>query len=325
MPTARPRRRGCLRPEALRLIRDFEPADAAAVSAALHEEEPPHPVTPEGVLHWRNGQPERARARLWVAEEGGRVVGWAEARTRWTTKVQDVGDVWAYVVPSERGRGIGAALHAETERYVLGLGARILESWTYTAAGERLLERRGFRATGTEQVSILDPARADLSELRALEEQKGHEGFRVVPLGGVIGQVEELHRVYAAASQDVPEYFREDDVRLDEWKHETLGHPQLSLEGSMIVLSCKLPVALAFLEVDEPANIAVNEMTGTLPEFRRRGLARLAKLAAIRWAAEHGIAAIQTGNSHENPGILALNRKLGYRPVATETQYLRDN
>jgi GNAT superfamily N-acetyltransferase len=307
------------------MIRDFEPADAAAVSAALHEEQPPHPVTPEGVLHWRDGQPERARARLWVAEEAGRIVGWAEARIRWTTKVQDIGDVWAYVVPFERGRGIGAALYAETERYVLGLGARILESWTYTAAGESLLQNRGFRATGTEQVSILAPARADLSALAPLEEEKTQEGFRLVPLGDVRDRVEELHRVYAAASQDVPEYFREDDIRLDEWRHETLDHPQLSMEGSAIVLFGEQPVALAFVEVDEPANVAANEMTGTLPEFRRRGLARLAKLATIRWAAAQGIAAMQTGNSHENPGILALNASLGYRPVATETHYLRDN
>ena len=307
------------------MIRDFEPADAAAVSAALHEEEPPHPVTPEGVLHWRDGQPERARARLWVAEEAGLIVGWAEARIRWTTTVQDVGDVWAYVIPSERGRGVGAALYAETERYVIGLGARILESWTYTTAGETLLQNRGFRATGTEQVSILDPARADLSALPALEEDKAREGFLLAPLGDVRDRVEELHRVYAAASQDVPEYFREDDIRLDEWRHETLDHPQLSMEGSAIVLFDELPVALAFVEVDEPANVAANEMTGTLPEFRRRGLARLAKLATIRWAAAQGIGALQTGNSHENPGILALNASLGYRPVATETHYLRDN
>jgi GNAT superfamily N-acetyltransferase len=307
------------------MIRDFEPSDAAAVSAALHEEEPPHPVTPEGVLHWRDGQPERARARLWVAEEAGRIIGWAESRIRWTTKVEDVGDFWAYVVPSERGRGVGEALLAEAERYLQGLGARVLESWTYTAAGARLLEGRGFGATGTEQVSVLDPSRADLSELAALEEQKAQEGFRLVTLGDVRERVEELHRVYAAASQDVPEYFREDDIRLEEWERETLEHPQLSLEGSAIVLSGDLPVALAFLEVDEPASVAANEMTGTLPEFRRRGLARLAKLATIRWAAEHRIAAIQTGNSHENPGILALNARLGYRPVATETHYLRDN
>jgi GNAT superfamily N-acetyltransferase len=306
------------------MIRDFELPDAAAVSASLHEEDPPHPVTAEGVIQWRDGQPERARARMWVAEEGGRLVGWAEARIRWTTRVQDVGDVWAYVPPSGRGKGTGAALFAVTEEYVLGLGARIIESWTYSPGGAALLESRGFRPTGTEQMSVLDPRTVDLSGLQALETEKAAEGFRLVSLGDVFDRVEALHRVYAAASMDVPEHFREDDIRLDEWKRETLEHPQLSHEGSAIVLHGAEPVALAFLEVDEPAGIAANEMTGTLPEFRRRGLARLAKLATIRWAAQHGLLAVQTGNSHENPGILALNRSLGYEPVLTETHYVRD-
>jgi GNAT superfamily N-acetyltransferase len=274
-------------------------------------------------LHWRDAQPERARARLWVAEEDGRIVGWAETRIRWTTKVTDVGDLWAYVVPSHRGRGIGAALYAESERYLLEIGARVLESWTYNDGGVRLLQQNGFRATGTEQVSILAPAEAGFAALDALEAEKRAEGFRLVPLGEVRGRVEELHRVYAAASADVPEYFREDDIRLDEWRRETLDHPQLSDEGSFVVVAGEQPVALAFLEVDEPAHVAANEMTGTLPEFRRRGLARLVKLATIRWAAEHGIEAVQTGNSHENPGILALNMDLGYRPVLTETHFVR--
>jgi GNAT superfamily N-acetyltransferase len=293
------------------VIREFEPGDAPAVSAALHEESPPQPVTAEGVLHWRDAQPERAGARLWVAEEDDRIVGWAETRMRWTTSATEIGDLWAYVVPSHRGRGIGVALYEQAERHLLDFGARVLESWTYTDAGRQLLENRGFRATGTEQVSILDPAGADYSMLEALEAQKRAEGFRLVPLSEVRGRVEELHRVYAAASADVPEYFREDDIRLDEWRRETLDHPQLSGEGSFVALAGDQPVALAFLELDGPARIAANEMTGTLPEFRRRGLARLVKLA--------------TGNSHENPGILALNMDLGYRPVLTETHFVRED
>jgi len=307
------------------MIRDFEPGDAAGVSAALHEEEPPHPVTAEGVLHWRDAQPERARARLWVAEVDGRIVGWAEVRLRWTTSVPDVGDVWGYVVPSMRGRGLGTALYGEASRYLIEAGAKVLESWTYTEAGAGLLEARGFRATGKEQVSVLEPALADLTMLQGLEAEKAAEGFRLVSLGEVLDRVEALHRVYAAASADVPEYFREDDIRLEEWRRETLEHPQLSLQGSFVILAREQPVALAFLEVDEPARIAANEMTGTLHEFRRRGLARLAKLATIRWAAENDIAAMQTGNAHENAAMLALNAGLGYRPVQTETHYLRDH
>jgi GNAT superfamily N-acetyltransferase len=308
------------------VIREFEARDAEAVSAALHEDEPPIPVTPAGVLHWRNAQPERAHACMWVAEDAGRIAGWAEARIRWTTSVTDVGDLFAYVVPVERGRGLGSALYAETERYLRDLGARVLESWSYTPAGDALLGARGFRPTGHERISALDLEQANTDTLPALEERLAGEGFRLVPLGEVLHRVEELHRLYAEASADVPEYFKEDDVRLEEWRLETLAHPQLSHEGSFIALAPgHVPAALAFLELDEPAGLAMNEMTGTLVDFRRRGLARFVKLASIRWAKEQGFKKILTGNAESNKAMLGLNISLGYQPIDRETHYVRED
>jgi GNAT superfamily N-acetyltransferase len=64
-------------------------------------------------------------------------------------------------------------------------------------------------------------------------------------------------------------------------------------------------------------------MTGTLREYRRRGLARLVKLAAIRWAAENGITALHTDNDSTNADMLALNEHLGYRPTATGTTFAK--
>jgi GNAT superfamily N-acetyltransferase len=307
------------------MIREFKTRDAEAVSAALHEEELPHPVTPAGVLHWRAAQPERAHARTWVAEDGGRVVGWAQSRLRWSTSVPDVGDVWAYVAPAARGRGLGTALSDASERHAREAGARVLESWAYAPAGERLLEARGFRATGHERVSSLALGQADTEMLPALEARLGRQGFRLASLGEVLDRVEALHRVYAEASADVPEYFAEDDVRLDEWKRETLEHPQLTFEGSFVALAGDVPVALAFVELDEPARLAANEMTGTLVEFRRRGLARLVKLAAIRWTQEQGFDAMLTGNAESNTAMLGLNASLGYRPVERETHFVRED
>jgi GNAT superfamily N-acetyltransferase len=307
------------------VIRPFEPTDATAVSAIFHEEEIPHPVTPAGVQHWHVAQPERARARAWVAEEDGRVLGIGESRLRWTTSAEGVGEVWVYVTPAARGRGLGCALYAETERHARNAGARVLESWSYTDAGNALLEARGFRISATERISLLEPAEADTSEFEELKVAKAEEGFALVPLREVLDRPAELHRVYAAAAADIPEHFREDDVRLEEWRRERLEHPQLSGEASFVVVKERTPVALAFVELDEPAGLAANELTGTLPEFRRRGLARLAKLAMIRWAAEHGIAAMLTGNAEVNVGMIRLNESLGYRPVLTETQFVRDD
>jgi mycothiol synthase len=216
-------------------------------------------------------------------------------------------------------------LYAETERHVREHGARMIESWTYSEAGAHLLEARGFRATGYERVSKLDLAGANTEELPALVERLAPEGFRLVPLGEVLEDVEALHRVYAEASADVPEYFKEDDVRLDEWRRETLEHPQLSRDGSFVALAAEVPLALAFLEVDEEARLAANEMTGTLVDFRRRGLARLVKLATIDWAQKHGFDAILTGNAETNKGMIALNEALGYVPVEREAHYVRED
>lgn len=307
------------------MIREFEPADAPGVSAALHDQEVPGPITAEGVLHWHVAQPERARARSWVAVHGENVVGWGRASLRWSTSVEGVASVFAYVVPSLRGRGFGAALFEEAESYARTLEARALQSWSDSEAGNAFLETRDFHVTGRERILALDPAHADLSAVARLEAERRAAGFGLAPLGEVRHRVAELHRVYAAASADVPEYFQDDDIRLDEWRRDTLDHPQLSGDGSFVVLADGVPVALAFLEIDEPAGLAANEMTGTLPELRRRGLARLAKLATIRWAAQAGIASILTANDERNAAMGALNESLGYRPVLLETHYVRED
>jgi GNAT superfamily N-acetyltransferase len=306
------------------MIRDFRTEDAEGVSAILHEEQIPQAVTPAGILHWRDSQPAHARARLWVAEEDGRIVGWSEARLRWTTSAADVGDLWGFVVPSERGRGLGTALYEHAAGHLQDVGARAIETWTYTPAGEKLLVERGFRAEAAERISVLRLAEADTSILATLEPEKAAEGFRVVPLREVVNRVEEIHRVYAAAAADIPDHFPEDNVHVEEWRRETLEHPQLSRDGSFMILSGEQPVALAFLEVDEPARIAANELTGTLPEFRRRGLARLAKLSSIRWAAEQGFDTMVTGNAETNKAMLGLNESLGYRRIRTEIHFVRE-
>jgi GNAT superfamily N-acetyltransferase len=306
------------------LIREFEHQDAEPVSAILHEEQLPHVVTPAGLLHWLEAQPERARPRMFVAEEDGRIVGWGESRLTWATSAQGVGEFWIYAPPAHRGRGIGRALYAAVERYLQEIGARTLQTWTYTEAAFQMLERRGFRPTGTERIGKLELADADLSGLERLEDEKAAEGFRLARLRDVGRDVEGLHRLYAALSADVPEFYREDDIRLEEWQRETLENPQLSHEGSSVVMEGDWLVALAFVEVDEAGKLAANDLTGTLPEFRRRGLARLAKLGTIRWAAEHGIRSILTCNADTNVGMVTLNKRLGYRRVLTETHLVRE-
>jgi RimJ/RimL family protein N-acetyltransferase len=82
-------------------------------------------------------------------------------------------------------------------------------------------------------------------------------------------------------------------------------------------------VSLAFLSVDLESRQARNEETGTARQHRRRGLATLAKLATIRWAREHGIEAILTDNAEANTGMLAINDRLGYRPLVARQRWIK--
>lgn len=143
-----------------------------------------------------------------------------------------------------------------------------------------------------------------------------------MPLEDVLGRPRELHAVYAGALVDVPGAFVADDVRYEDWTRECLADPDVSRAGSVVVLADNQPVALSFLMTDG-AGRAATDMTGTLPAYRRRGLARLAKLGTVRWAAANGIETMLTGND-DNAGMLALNRSLGYRPLAERTFFLGD-
>jgi RimJ/RimL family protein N-acetyltransferase len=62
-------------------------------------------------------------------------------------------------------------------------------------------------------------------------------------------------------------------------------------------------------------------MTATLPEFRRRGLALAVKLAAARWAQANGLERVLTENDERNAGMLAINERLGYRPIYEQTKW----
>ncbi len=306
------------------MIRPFADEDGDAIAALLNEDVVPHALTGDGLRHWIASQPERARARSWVAVEEGDVVGWVRARLQWSTKAEGVAEVWAFVVPARRRRGLGAGLYETAFAHLEAVGARVLESWAVGEEGGGFLLARGFRAERAVHRLRLDLATADTSALAGLRAAKEAEGYSLVPLGDVADRVEQLYEVDAAAMADVPHLHVEDDVRLEDWLEEALQHPQLSREGSFVVLAGDLPVAHTFLHVDPATGLAAHEMTATRTDHRRRGLARLAKLASTAWAREEGFEAILTDTDEENAGMLHLNESLGYRRVGIETDYIRE-
>ena len=297
------------------MIRDFRPADIPAL-VELHRDAAPDivPPTVAGFRHWLESHPPRAQFRMLVAEDGGRPVGFAEAYLNWATSTPGVGVIWIGVRSDVRGRGIGHALWERAEQHLREHGARKLETGALEdTPGERFAEARGFRRTRTELVSRLDVGAVDLARFAELEERRARDGFRAVPLREVAERRDELHAVYAAAMADVPADQPEDDIRREDFEEHVLGDPELQWDGSAVVLADGRPVSLAFILVNPELAMAANELTGTLADHRGRGLARLAKVATIRWAAANGIREIATENDAETAAMWGLNQSLGYR------------
>jgi GNAT superfamily N-acetyltransferase len=230
--------------------------------------------------------------------------------------------LWAGVCERARRLGLGRRLYDAAEAHLLARGAQKLETFAIAGSpGHAFAEARGFCQTRTELMLRLDPRTADISELARLEAAAAADGFRLAALREFADRPQDLHAVYAATAADIPGDDPEDSIPYEDWEKQDIHHPELSWDGSAVVVHEDRPVALAFILVNDEARVARNEMTGTLPDYRRRSLARLAKLATIRWARENGIHVMGAENDGQNTGMQALNESLGYR-VAFERAFL---
>ena len=297
------------------MIREYEDSDAEEGSALIAEHSPWF-STAAGTRHRLASVPARSHRKLWVAEEAGRIVGWGEAEFDWATEVDDAGGVWAIVHPDHRRRGLGSALFEQGVSHLTSHGARELRSWASSESAP-FLELRGFVPGRVERISALDPRRVDTSRL-----DERPEGGRVVPLAELLDRLPEVHALYAEAAADMPADNPETNVPLEEWLAETIGSPDLDRVLSVVALVDDVPAALSWVYVDRSHGLADHDLTGTARANRRRGLARLAKLAVVRGCAEAGISRLMTENDSENAGMLAINDELGFEPHAVMTEWV---
>jgi GNAT superfamily N-acetyltransferase len=295
------------------VIRELLRKDAPAVARLALELNSHQVETAETVWQRASRQIAREQRREWVAELDGEIVGHAQAGFEWSVPTPGKGRFWIGVLLELRGQGVGTALYATVEDYLGARGAWRLRTWVDDdPAGAHFLERREFERAGADRVSALDLPAATLPE------PSGH----LVPLAEVLDREEDLFRICAAGELDMPGDEPETELTIEDWRQDDFGAPTLSAEGSFVALESGRPVSLAFLSVDPSRRLAYNQMTATLPEFRRRGLALAVKLASARWAAANGYERIVTENDEANVGMLAVNNRLGYRPLYDQVSYV---
>jgi len=305
-------------------IRAFEATDAPAAAELVRPLQPAMVVTTASLAHRERAEPERAHRRSWLAVEDSGAIGFATSAVKWD-EPGAVGRIWIGVRPDRRRRGIGATLYDLAERHAGEVGVqRLTVEVDDDPEGRRFVEARGLKAVSAEVVSSLDPGVTDLGELDAIQSESSAAGFELRPLRTMEGRREDLAAFYEAAGAWPPGGDEANRITADELWAYIFEQPDLSWEGSFVVVDegARL-VSLASLVVDRAGCRAENDWTATLPELRGRRLALLAKLAAIRWAREAGIREIVTANDDDNAPMLSLNERLGYRRRYAQVEFAR--
>lgn len=295
-------------------IREIDIERDAADLVALHRQAfPTAVVTVPSFVHRQRSVPERARARGWVAEDDGRAVGRVECWLNFFTAVSRAAFLHVAVDEHHRRRGVGAALYERGLAYVGTLGPdSILANFHENDAGVAFAAARGFALERAEIEASLDP--------RDVTEQPD-PGVDLQPVAAVDPRL--VHVVDAEATVDVPSTEQADVMAYDEWERHVLDHPLFTQAGSFVAMADGVAAAISMLTVDPETGRAANWFTGTLRAYRGRGLARAVKLASIHWAAANGVTQLATYNDETNAAMLAINRRLGYRPCGRRVEYVR--
>ncbi|MET7805613.1 GNAT family N-acetyltransferase [Micromonospora chersina] len=295
------------------LIRPARPDDAPGVVALRGVV---HPYLVRGVESTRRmiAQPPPGEDwAAWVAEADGQVVGWVSAYRNIQTSAANVGEISTlHVHPAHRLRGVGTALLDAALAHLRLLGAKRLLAWSQPGSLP-FARRHGFTPSRELRYSALD-----LRPAPPMPESP--PGVRLVPAADV--DPREIHRVDAESSLDEPGDVPTDALGYDVWHHEVWDNLGLDRDASTLAEVDGRLVAVSLVKRD--GDRMWSDFTGTVPEHRGRGLARLAKQAALHRAAASGVRTAYTSNDEANAPMLAVNARLGYQPVASQWSCLRD-
>ena len=223
------------------------------------------------------------------------------------------------VDPRLRRRGIGAAMWTQLRAELDERSAKVACLWSDdSTACREFIVRRGFIEVVRSYEQVVALATAPL-QLGPAEEANRRQGFRVETLSELRARrgdeaLQRIHELYTASRVDQPTLGKVTARPFDDWRREVFdelgGLPDayfVASDGERLI-GCS-----AVHESGE--DVLRILITGVLPEYRRRGIARLLKLRVHAWARAHGYREIHTSTA--NVAAVALNTALGYAIVGS--------
>jgi GNAT superfamily N-acetyltransferase len=253
----------------------------------------------------------------WVARVDGAVAGVAVLRCG-----DRLAEFGVQVHPAYRRRGIGSRLLAAVAEAARREGSRTLVAEA-AGSGAPFLEARGFACVLSLNLMLLKLADASgVDELVRAD----HPGYRLVRwLGMAPDDLVETFAVAKSAMGDMP--------TAETWDTARVRDMALAVEkrGDTLLTVAALHggTIAGFTELVIPADEGVRAIqydTAVVPEHRGNRLGLWVKAAMLDWlrADWPRVREIETDNAEDNAHMLAVNERLGFRPLRQTRQYQAD-
>lgn len=246
----------------------------------------------------------------------GKIVGWYEL---WRSENAPPGKAFTSIIvhPEYRRQGIGTALHDHVVSFAKSNGINELKSrvkdteprWLAWAESKGFkVERHGFRSS----IKLSEFDEKHFSERVDAVETSGITLTTLAAIGDTDVNRRRYYDADSSAAIDIP---GEDHVDTwEEYKAHRFDDEDYNPASAFLALHEERIVGVAHVTLDQEHDRFFNEFTGVVPDFRRRGIAQALKIKTILYAREVGVPEILTENDSENAPMLAVNRKLGYKP-----------
>jgi GNAT superfamily N-acetyltransferase len=302
-------------------IRDYNPATDRQPVAALITFAQPEKVTADMLEQdERQAPPDEIKLAKVAEDEAGAMVGWATVSH--SPGWMPTGKFYAQTITRAdwRGRGVGTALYTHVTDHAIEHGANRLYGVVRDdcPAGLRFAERRGFINDRHIFDSTLDLAAFDDSRFAGVIGKVESTGIRFAPIADFNVSEEAQRKLYElerAVNRDIPGsdgFFGP----FDEYKRFIFSSSWFRADGQLIAMDGERWVgmcALGYFEDDRGPYLQHN-ITGVLSEYRGRDIAFALKLLAVRVGRKYRARLLRANNDSKNAPMLAINRKMGYKP-----------
>jgi GNAT superfamily N-acetyltransferase len=316
-------------------LHDISDADVAAwhdvVAASVARDLPEEPLPTLDQVHgYLTTVGLDSRHLLWVARTEGRITGTARLRLFDGPGRAHLGEFVIHVHPAHRRKGIGSRLLRTVARAAREEKRRsiVVEASSETS-GVPFLDANGFTCVLSLSLLLLN-----VREVGGIEEivHAEHPGYRLTRWLGVVP--EELARTFATAKGAMGDMPTGDmDYGTTAWDTDRIREMAEVVEkrgDTLLTVAATHGDAIAgFTELVIPVGDgrrAIQYDTAVVPDHRGNGLGLWVKAAMLDWlrAEWPAVEEIETDNAEDNAHMLAVNERLGFRPLRKTRQYQCD-